>query len=552
MCGTRFLRVVGAISFILMGSSIVSCSPDCRLDPSSQLDKAMSSKVMSYDEFARVSALTETMSQPSGQTAADCDLGCQSRRLEFRYVVYVGKQIYCYWDLKKADTKIDFDALATTLENSITSSTTNTQYYLILRKWASSFHDGHVNVMLQDPAFIETYTAPVRVETLAPGTDHEKVIVSTADHSLGLDVGDEVLMINDVPAREAVATASTMTSGSTERMRHFFAVRTLVDAMGSENVSKPFTLTVKSLAKDTVKTVSMYRSVQINVDASPTPSSSTEASDTGLANIKAQILPNAIGYLRIDAFDGTQDESLFEKAMDRLESTRGLILDLRKNGGGDLSGDKIIARLANADVIRYKRSERLSDYILSQDSSFFELTPDSTGMFATWHDLTVSANKSHHYGKPVVALISPWCFSACDTFSASLKANHLATFVGEPTGGGTGTPLVFTLPKSPMQFRYSIIRGETPEGTWIEQNGTQPDIYIEPTASDRARVYDGQLAKAVEVIDKQLAGPQNPPAAPTAPSAVSLVEPIWKQNLDESPTLEQNRWLTRIRDRDER
>lgn len=540
----------------LMATSSVSCRSSKSPNPS--LSKF---NVLSFQEFALTqptpaessSPATAPSVQPTEEpnTSRSCDDLCQKRKLEFRYVAYVGKQIYCYWDLKKAETKTDFDQLAQTLESSISSGMSRTEYYLLLRKWASSFHDGHVNVMLKsDMSELEIFTSTVRVEVLAPATDHEKLIVSEVKEVPGISVGDEITAINEVPTKDAITRAAALySSGSTERMRRYSASRRLVDVYGTENASKPFTLTLHPMSGGEEKTVQVFRNVEID----PKPMVVANTDDSGLSNITARILPNSIGYLRLDAFGGSQDDYLIGEAMDRLSATRGLIIDLRKNGGGDLSGDRIIERLIQQTVTRYKRSERLNDYILSQNQGVFGLTPDSTGLFALWHDLLVKPNPDHHYDKPVVALISPYCFSACDTFSAALQGNGLATFVGEPTGGGTGTPLVFDLPTSPFQFRYSVIRGETPSGDWIEGVGTSPDLYIEPTAEDRAKQRDSQLVKAIEVLELKISPSQPAPVSAGAISAQMLGAPaIWSQRLDLSPTRAENELLIQVSRKDER
>ena len=507
-----------------------------------------STQLISFESFKQA----EKSQKPDSTPPANCAKTCQDRRQEFRYVVYAGHQIYCYWDLKGADTHTDFAQLATSVESLITDATTQSDYYLILRQWASAFHDGHVNVMTKsDLSGLEVYTAPIRVEVLAPATDHEKLIVAAVmsgnGMAIGLSVGDQITAINGVPAGDALtAAAAAASSGSTERMRRYWAGRRLVDVIGSENGSQPFVLSIRPVNGGAEKTVVLFRNVEID----PKPGFAPGSADSGIEYISAQILPDSIGYLRLDAFEGEQDEYLISEAMDRLSGTRGLVIDLRKNGGGDLSGDRIIERLANQVVTRYKRSEHLSDYLTALEPSLFNLTPDSTGQFALWHDLTVSPDSAHHYGNPVVALISPYCFSACDTFSAALRGNNLATFVGEPTGGGTGTPMVFDLPISPLSFRYSTIRGETPSGDLIEGNGTSPDIYLEPTAEDRALGKDTQLQKAIEVVESRITG--TPVAGASKPVDLSNVPQIWQQSLDRAPTLQDNDFLLHLSHIDER
>jgi len=528
-----FLSAAFAFSVLLSGCS------------NSGPTQALPNSVMSFERFSEMRAFT-----PLEATAGECDKLCQDRRNEFAYVVYVGKQIYCYWDLKKADTGTDFDKLAAALQASITSATTPSDYFKILRQWASAFHDGHVNALLKDNLTeLDWYTAPIRLEVLAPATDHEKLIVSNvSDSTTGIAVGDEVIELNGTSAKDSLTQAAAVSSsGSTERMRRYGAARRLVDVLGIENGSRSLQLTLRPFAGGVEKKVELYFTAEIDLK----PTNSHEPEDTGLSYFTARVLPHSIGYFRIDSFEGTQDDFIISQTMDRLAQTRGLILDLRQNGGGDLSGNRILERLTDKVLTRYKQSERKSDFVLAQYPEIFPSlqTSDATGLFAAWHDLTVNPTVANHYAKPVVALIGPLCFSACDTFSAALKATHLATFVGEPTGGGTGTPIEFDLPISPYKFRYSVTRGQTASGEWIEGAGTSPEIYIEPTSGDRAQQRDGQLEKTISVLESQIS---NGLTQGIAPVDLAGVPKIWEQRMDRSPTRVDNDFLVRIGNHDER
>jgi C-terminal processing protease CtpA/Prc len=227
--------------------------------------------------------------------------------------------------------------------------------------------------------------------------------------------------------------------------------------------------------------------------------------------------------------------------MSRLQGTRGLLIDVRRNGGGDQSGDAILARLATSAVTRYEASERLSDFLIRTFPDRYLLQFNPGDAFAQWHGLKVNAvEPSKRYGdKPVVALISTDCFSACDTFASALKVNRLATLVGEPTGGGTGTPLVIGLPVTQQMFRYSAVRGRTADGAPIEGVGTEPDVLVEPTVKDRVTGSDSQLVKALKLLAEK-ANARSAPAVASAVVAVQLesesLAPVWAQDDEVSPT----------------
>ena len=530
---TRLSPALALSALFILTVSLNACAP-----AKSPADM----NAMSFNTFAFLEGAD------AAHATTSCGTICQNRRQEFRYVVYVGKQIYCYWDRKRADTGTDFDALANQIESSITDDSTTTDYYLAARKWASAFHDGHVNMLMKtDTSDIEIYSAPIRMELLAPGTNHEKLVISEATAGFGANVGDEVTMIGDKTAKEAVDASELMTSGSTARMRRFFGARRLVDGYGISQ-SLPLKLTLNHLGS--VRLAEIPRSVTLA--SHPVPGTGAGADTTGLATIQAKVLPGNLGYLRADGFGGSQGAFLLGQAMDRLSQTRGLILDMRKNGGGDQSGDSIIGRLITKTVTRYQVSERVSDYLLASRPELFNSAWNTGGEFTDWHSLEVKPIGTA-YGKPVYVLTSPNCFSACDTFVAALKSNHLATVVGEGSGGGTGSPLVFDLPVSGFQFRYGVVRGKTSTDDWIEGSGTQPDVAVEVTQAERMNGVDQQLLTAASMLLTQLnpADPNVQPVVEGIRSWASTQTPVYRQSLDIAPTIQDEIDLRKIVTMDE-
>jgi C-terminal processing protease CtpA/Prc len=131
-------------------------------------------------------------------------------------------------------------------------------------------------------------------------------------------------------------------------------------------------------------------------------------------------LPFNIGYLNLRAFAPAAEAApTIAAAMSVLAHTDTLIIDLRKNGGGDPSTVALLASYL------FDERTRLND-IYFRDGDRTE---------QMWSSDFVPGTR---YGKDkdVYILTSKHTFSAAEDFSYALKNLKRATVVGESTGGG--------------------------------------------------------------------------------------------------------------------
>ena len=459
--------------------------------------------VDSFEKFAAGLALEPT---------ENCNGACTKLKEEFRYVAYVGEQIYCYWDEKQKEYGIDFKKQAEEFENKITNDMSETQYFMLLVKWAALFHDGHVNAMLkEDTSGLDLFNLNIRFELLAPGTDHEQLIIAKADNTLR--VGTVVTRIQGKEWKEYLSEADKFASGSTLQMRRRGAGNNILRVLLETEGAKAFT--VEGTYKGAAVSESIARTLALS-DGAKAPEG---PEDTGINSIQSALLANNIGYLRIDAFGGTKMPELLGQAMDRMMKTSGLIIDVRKNGGGDLSGDTVLARLAPEPMARFHQRTNFSDILRALRPWIFLDYTYKSGKFSEMKSRMIQPidDPAKQYKMPVMVLTSSNCFSACDTFVSALKENKLAQVVGEATGGGTGNPLVFELPLSEHSFRYSVAQGFTAVGkAMLEGFGTSPDVVLEPTVEERVAGQDQQLEKALQMLAEKI----NPAPAASAPAPV--------------------------------
>jgi C-terminal processing protease CtpA/Prc len=203
-------------------------------------------------------------------------------------------------------------------------------------------------------------------------------------------------------------------------------------------------------------------------------------------------LGEGIVYMALNSFGSASIVKRFDEEFDKLAGARGLILDLRNNGGGSTSyGDQIIGRFI-------RPGERLKGSLWK--------TREYRPAFRAWgkpeewyegaHD-DVTARATPYLG-PIMVLLGSDTFSAAEDFVATLKSSKRATLVGSPTGGSTGQPL--SVPLYRAFARICTKWDRLADGTEFVGVGVQPDVLAYPTRRDIAQGRDPVLERAVEML----------------------------------------------------
>ena len=230
---------------------------------------------------------TFQLKDEQGHPSAQCDSDCQDLRQEFRYAVWLGEKVYCYWSEKKAETGIDYKTFAKSLEQEIKTGTTLNEYFPILRRWAASLHDGHVGVRAsgEQRNKLEIYSSDVRLGVVYPGKSNETVFVS-----MGEGTGSIVKMINGQSVKAALDEGEKQVFGSTVGKRRIKALTIAMDALGSARGSQPLILGVEK--NGTTSTIQASRTLYL---ADLVPAHESSAEETGAAFVQARVLPEGIG-----------------------------------------------------------------------------------------------------------------------------------------------------------------------------------------------------------------------------------------------------------------
>jgi C-terminal processing protease CtpA/Prc len=176
------------------------------------------------------------------------------------------------------------------------------------------------------------------------------------------------------------------------------------------------------------------------------------------SGLRYRVLDDNIGYIRCASFESPIGEGNLDEVLSYLLLCRGLIIDIRGNGGGDLTtAERLAARFVEEKTLvgymQHKTGKGHNDF--SEMKEIF-LEPSSN---VRWH-------------KKVCVLTNRSVYSAANAFAVWMHCLPNVTLVGDHTGGGSGMPMSNSLPNG-WSVRYSAC-------PMYDQNKQQTEFGINP------------------------------------------------------------------------
>lgn len=200
--------------------------------------------------------------------------------------------------------------------------------------------------------------------------------------------------------------------------------------------------------------------------------------------VEHQILDGNIGYVMVYDFLGDAVEG-FAAALENFETAgvKGMIIDLRNNGGGLLD-----ASVAMADMI----------------------LPEGTvvSMRDKLGNEEVFSIDNEYYNVPMVVLVNEYSASASEILSGAIRDYGEGTLVGTTTFGKGVVQSVVDFPDG-SGLKVTTARYFTPSGECIHEVGIEPHVTVE-LDEEVVTLYginnlphdqDAQLQKAIELIE---------------------------------------------------
>lgn len=195
-----------------------------------------------------------------------------------------------------------------------------------------------------------------------------------------------------------------------------------------------------------------------------------------IESVRASLIKPGYGYIRITNFNSGTTEDV-KKALQKLESDspalKGLVLDLRDNGGGLLDQAIRVSDLFLEEGLILTIKGRLK-----RNTKEFSAHPNGV---------------ARNY--PIVALINGGSASASEIVVGALQDHKRALVLGTTSFGKGSVQTVETL-RDGYGLKLTIARYFTPNGRSIQAKGIEPDIVVKKRLADKedlASSDDGRL-----------------------------------------------------------
>ncbi len=346
-------------------------------------------------------------------------------------------------------------------------------YYKVLKQFNQLLHDGHTRVMEPLHYFYKDFGI---VPFVCDYIDQKVVLTEIFDTDPAYtkaNIGWIIEKIDGVPVQQYIQENISpylhfsTSQDSTARIYRYELLKGNVDSL----------ITINFRNEKNKEIVQTFKRKPWKDDEKP---------------VQFMVLNNNIGYLQVNSFGSNKVVEMFDSLFNEISKTNGLIIDIRRNGGGNSNyGYEILGRLTNKpfftskSIIRnYRPSSRAwTNEPIKIDISQWDWKP----------------YKPNPYLKPVVLLTGPSTYSAAEDFTVAFKSAKRGMIIGRTTGGSTGQPLGYNLPGGGIGF-VCTKRDVQPNGEEFVGIGIVPDQTITPTLQGIRKGKDEVLEAALQLF----------------------------------------------------
>jgi len=192
-------------------------------------------------------------------------------------------------------------------------------------------------------------------------------------------------------------------------------------------------------------------------------------------------IENNIGIMRISRFSDTDTATLARSAARdfKAKGVKGVILDLRGNGGGYVTAAQDVASLwlsSGKTIVSERKGNVTVDELKTSGEAILS-------------------------GIPTVVLIDGGSASASEIVAGALHDYNAAQLVGVKSFGKGSVQQIESLADG-AELKVTVALWYTPNGKNINKQGIPPDVEVQLSDPDAAAGNDTQKARAIQILEK--------------------------------------------------
>ncbi|MDR3236586.1 MAG: hypothetical protein LBT48_07705 [Prevotellaceae bacterium] len=397
----------------------------------------------------------------------------------------------------------------------------NYDYYRTLQAFLSHFNDGHTTLFDHLGRDFSQYDVP----KLSVQVFGEKIIIENMAESMAdkLPIGSEITHIQHIPVAEYMRDSIFPYIAAAPNNKLSFGAWVVL--FGKPN--SLLHITVKTI-EGTQSEAQLIRNIWATEEekrekwAHPFNSNSND-----YLPINIEIKQENIGYIQLNTFAPASVidtiNAVFDQMLPQLRQCKGLIIDIRNNGGGsERAWFNIVHHLVLTDTFtegvsfarehsaeRKAKGQACDSILMKLIGATFHDTPYVDYYKGTVMNETFSYSFSNpvpdslKLRQPLVILSGSGVASAAEGFLLVMKEAKRGIIMGEPSKNSFGQPLFIQLPGDVVAM-INASHIKSVDGTDFSQTGIPPDITVPMDVKAYLEGRDNVLERAIEELQKMI------------------------------------------------
>jgi C-terminal processing protease CtpA/Prc len=391
----------------------------------------------------------------------------------------------------------------------VSQTSNDLEYYQMLMRFSALLKDAHTDIYF--PKSIDTcmYSSMFGETRFYLRNIDNKAIIVTINKSKKdeIPIGSEIIEVNDQPTGKYLENEiMPLISASTDYVVRDWSVANLFRGLKGT----AYKVKIKTPSGE-IKILSLIHQLSKEKELYP-------VGDRDLFTFKW--LDNKIACVALNDFGDQKIDSLFVDKLQELRNAKGLILDVRKNGGGSSNYGAVIAQYLSPDSVIYasRVTARTNNGLYRARGSNFKAkdtvnNPWIANAYLCYHNKSMeylaTDTRTNEIARkdrliiPTVVLIGHETCSAAEEFLLFLDKSKQIIRIGQHSNGSNGQPYMIDLPGG-GSMRICTQHCTYPDGRKYVGYGVKPDIEVSETVDDFINSRDAALLEAMKYLKTKI------------------------------------------------